>query len=549
MMDNEKVISGLQIDWDSISDQSTRIIIRHLLNIVESQAEEIKKLRDENQHLRDENNRLKGEQGRPKIRKQSSSDKKDSSSEGERKNRGPKKSRKLKSKKKKTLTVHKIERCEIDKSQLPADAVFKGYQSTIIQDIIITPNNIQFDKEIYYSPSLKKTFVAPLPDGYSGDFGPNIKALILDMHHHENMTETSIHRFLSTHGVDISTASISRILTNNHELFHQEKEDIVSAGLQSTTHQQMDDTGARINGKNHYTHILCNDYYTAYFTRPDKTRLTIIDILAQGDVQFHFNESVYFLMEQMQISKKMLHTLKAKNPKSVMVRAEVDTLLSDLLPIASKQQTNRQIILEASAIVGYQSRSDAVKILLADDAPQFRQITELLALCWVHDGRHYKKLTPAVPLHRVQLKEFLTKYWDYYHELLQYKKTPSEQLAKTLAKQFDDLFSTVTGYQHLDDRIKKTKQKKDSLLLVLRYPELPLHNNTSELGARKQARYRDISFHTMNKKGTEAKDTFMTIIQTAKKLGLNTFKYLRDRISKKQIPSLVEQILNKVSAG
>ena len=167
----------------------------------------------------------------------------------------------------------------------------------------------------------------------------------------------------------------------------------------------------------------------------------------------------------------------------------------------------------------------------------------------MHDGRHYKKLTPAVPLHRVQLKEFLTKYWDYYHELLQYKKTPSEQLAKTLAKQFDDLFSTVTGYQHLDDRIKKTKQKKDSLLLVLRYPELPLHNNTSELGARKQARYRDISFHTMNKKGTEAKDTFMTIIQTAKKLGLNTFKYLRDRISKKQIPSLVEQILNKVSAG
>ena len=68
------------------------------------------------------------------------------------------------------------------------------------------------------------------------------------------------------------------------------------------------------------------------------------------------------------------------------------------MPNKAKQNTNRQIILEASAIIAYQNRPDAIKILLADDAPQFRQITELLALCWVHDGRHYKKLVPIVPL-------------------------------------------------------------------------------------------------------------------------------------------------------
>ena len=33
--------------------------------------------------------------------------------------------------------------------------------------------------------------------------------------------------------------------------------------------------------------------------------------------------------------------------------------------------------------------------------------------------------------------------------------------------------------------------------------------------------------------GTTAKDAFLTIVQTAKKLGVNAFKYINDRVSKK----------------
>jgi hypothetical protein len=40
----------------------------------------------------------------------------------------------------------------------------------------------------------------------------------------------------------------------------------------------------------------------------------------------------------------------------------------------------------------------------------------------------------------------------------------------------------------LDDRIAKTLAKKTALLRVLDLPQLPLHNNDSELGARVQAR-------------------------------------------------------------
>jgi len=85
--------------------------------------------------------------------------------------------------------------------------------------------------------------------------------------------------------------------------------------------------------------------------------------------------------------------------------------------------------------------------------------------------------------------------------------------------------------------------------LVLKYPELPLHNNASELGARVQARARDISFHTMSEDGTKIKDTFMTISQTAKKLGVRTYDYIRDRVSGElKLPSLAK-LINEKSQG
>jgi hypothetical protein len=82
-------------------------------------------------------------------------------------------------------------------------------------------------------------------------------------------------------------------------------------------------------------------------------------------------------------------------------------------------------------------------------------------------------------------------------------------------------FSTKTGYDALDDRIEKTGCKKEALLLVLKHTALPLHNNESELGARVEKRRQDVSLQTKSKEGTDAKDAFLTVTQTAKKLGVN----------------------------
>ena len=107
----------------------------------------------------------------------------------------------------------------------------------------------------------------------------------------------------------------------------------------------------------------------------------------------------------------------------------------------------------------------------------------------------------------------------------------------------------TTGYEALDQRIAKTLAKKDRLLAVLDQPQLPLHNNPAELAARQRVRKRDISFGPRTSDGVAAWDTFMTLSETAKKLGVNFYAYIQDRISEaRRLPSLAEIIQQRSTA-
>ena len=217
--------------------------------------------------------------------------------------------------------------------------------------------------------------------------------------------------------------------------------------------------------------------------------------------------------------------------------------LGEGLPRLSNQQ--RKTWIDAAAVAAYHAQRDGpvVQALVCDDAPQFNWLGQEKMLCWVHEGRHYKKLMPVIGLHRELLDVFLKQFWEYYHQLLDYCQQPTVEERLRLEIEFDDLFSSHSGYDALDQRIAKTKAKKDSLLLVLQYPELPLHNNASELGVRQRVRKRDVSFGPRTEDGKRAWDTFATLAETAKKLEVSFYRYLHDRISvDNQIPMLADLV-------
>jgi hypothetical protein len=407
-------------------------------------------------------------------------------------------------------------------------------------------------KEVYYSPSQHKTYTGELPKGVEGEFGPGVKSLIITLKHASNVSEPKIHEFLKNVGILISPATISRILTKNLDIFHQEKADIFRAGLKSTIYQHIDDTGAKVKGQNQYVEIICNPYYTAYFTIPHKNRLSILEILHGGKPRtYFFNDEAFALLESFGLSRKMISKLQNAVFDKKLDEKQMYQLLGEIFLDPSKGKNLRIRIMEAGAIAAYHNQQEfpVVNVLLSDAAPQYKKLTEEQALCWIHDGRDYTKLVPVVPFHKKELQDFRRQYWTYYGKLLQFKLDPSQEKAEKLSAEFDALVSTKTNYEALNELITKTKEIKSELLLTLKYPEIPLHNNAAELGAREQVRKRDVSLHTMTEEGTKANDTFSTIVQTAKKLGVSAYEYFNDRVSKSfKMPSLAELIGAKKSS-
>lgn len=531
----------------AIAGKKVMSLVMEFFNLVESLVEEIEKLHKTVQDLKNEICRLKGEKGKPHFLNKKKNDdvKSNHSSEKERKDI-ERLAHPRQKKQKKNIKIDRQVVCKVDKKELPSDAEFKGYETIIKQDIKIVTDNVEFKREVYYSASLKKTFTAKLPPGYFGGYGPGLRSLALCLYNDSGVTELPIERFLKMSGIQISKATVSRMITDNHEVFHKEKEDIIWSGLRSTSYQHIDDTKAVENGKHFHAHILCNDYYTAFTTLPSKDRLTVLSILCCGELKFSLNEKAYEHMFEHGLYKMYLSKIKQFGIRENLTRAEIDKILAEVFPDAKRNKRRRRLVLEASAITYYQGLDHAIKQLVCDEAAQFDKLTENRSLCWVHALRHFKKLNPVIDYNIKQLDAFTEKSWDLYRKLYSYKKDPTNEHKKIILDEFDELFSTKTGYESLDKLIAKTRQKKEWLLLALKFPFLPLHNNPAELGARVQARKRDINLQTKNEKGTRAKDTFATIVQTAKKLQVNIFDYIYDRISGSfEMPSLADLITQK----
>jgi hypothetical protein len=527
------------------------LAVEKLLNVVEALSSDRQSLAEEVRRLKE----LLEKKKKDKTTGKGSGSKPNSNHSSEKKRRKRQAKKPVSSQDRRTfkdLTIDETIECPVDPKELPPDAVRVENEAVIVQDIQINPHNIRFERHVYYSESESKYFYGPLPGGYDqGDFGADLRSLILSLKYCGNMSESKIREFLDNFDVQISAGSVSNILTKTADVFAQEFNEIVHAGLASTPYQQTDDTSARVDGQFWHTHILCNPFYAAYFTRPHKDRLTVLEVLQNtSKLRFEFGKkTLKLLRDEFHIPGKWQAPLEQLG-EAQFEKTSLQALLDGWFGQGNRQL--RTAIEQAAAIVYYRRQTSVpvVETLVCDDAGQFKLLTEKLALCWIHSGRHFEKLTPVVPRHAKRLDSFLDRYWDYYQSLQRYRDGPTDALAKRLRKEFDELFSTRTGYAALDNRIAKAAAKKDELLTVLSVPDVPLHNNASELQARVSARRRDVSLHSRSVRGARAMDIFTTIVQTAKLHGISAYAYFRDRIRRQfEMPSLAQTIQNAAASG
>ena len=87
-----------------------------------------------------------------------------------------------------------------------------------------------FHKQKYYAASTQQTYLAELPQGYAGQFGPGIKALTWALYFGMGTSEPNILEFYENVGIQISEGEISNRLIKDQTDFHAEKDAVYAGG-------------------------------------------------------------------------------------------------------------------------------------------------------------------------------------------------------------------------------------------------------------------------------------------------------------------------------
>ena len=101
------------------------------------------------------------------------------------------------------------------------------------------------------------------------------------------------------------------MLTEGHEAFYQEKDDLLPAAREVSAYLQTDDTSARHRGKSGHTLHVGNDLFASFFTTDTKSRVNFLKILLSPHQGYLFNDDALFYLECFEFPQKHLARLKA----------------------------------------------------------------------------------------------------------------------------------------------------------------------------------------------------------------------------------------------
>ncbi len=489
--------------------------------------------------------KLKGETTKPKIKPskmdQDSTENSagDENSDNTSKNKkGPKRS--------KTEHLKIDSTVDIQPDKIPQGSIFKGYREVVIQDIVFKTFNTCYRLAQY--KTLDGRYISgQLPEGLNGcHFGNDLISFILYQYHHQHVTQPLLLKQLQDLGVDISSGRLSQFITEGLDVFHDEKDQLLQAGLSVSRYIHTDDTGARHNGKNGYCTHIGNELFAWFSSTESKSRVNFLSCLSQSSQPLYvLNAGAFAYMEEQKLPLMLIARLEEQT-LSINTTDAFETWL-DQYEIKAKR--HRRIMTEAALMGGLLAQGiPSTLSIISDDAGQFNVFDH--ALCWIHAERIINRLIPLNDEHSKAVDESREQLWSLYRDLKAYKLNPTPIQAEDITFRFQAMCNTKTVYATLNQALKRMGNNQHELLRVLDKPYLPLHNNLSERDIRDYVKKRKISGSTRSEAGRRCRDTFASLKKTGLKHKISFWHYLKDRLlGEGNIPPLADFIRTAATCG
>jgi hypothetical protein len=519
----------------AIPEKDLSPIVEQLLAFIERQNIVIQQQAEQIQLLKDEIARLKNQPPRPNIKpSRLGKTKKHHSGSSRNKRPGSKKRSKTAQ-----LKIHNTKPIEPD--AIPTGSQFRYYKDFVVQDIVIHSCNTRFRLKVYETPD--GGYVAgTLPAYLKGKhFGPTLIRFILYQYYHCHVTQPLLLEQLDEFGIDISAGQLNNLLIEEKDRFHQEKDRILSVGLEVSAYINVDDTGARHKGKNGYCTHIGNESFSWFESTGSKSRINFLKLMRAGHSDFAITMDAVCYMQANKLPQKILDTINGSLGTVFANDKQWDGFLSQKGIVKDRHvQIATEGVLIGSIIEHGLSKD---LVIVSDDAGQFNVL--LHSLCWIHANRSIDKIIPFTDQAEKDLDAVKDQVWHLYEGLKAYKQNPNPSDKDRLDDRFGQIFTQTTASAALNLVLKRIYNNKSELLLVLDRPDIPLHNNGAENAIREYVKKRKISGSTRSEIGRQCRDTFTSLKKTCRKLGVSFWRYLEDRIENigliPDLPDLVRQ--------
>lgn len=520
-------------------------LVQILVAMIEALVEENQRQAEELQRMRDEIAVLKGEKAKPKFKSSKMDEKTDKAGEDEAGD-GEQKKRPGSEKRSKTakLVIHEDQVIAPD-AAVPARSRFKGYRDFVVQGLVIQAHTIRYRLECWQTPD-GDLLLGRLPDALQGrHFDSVLCSYILYQHHHCQVTQPLLREQLTEWGIDISTGQIEALLSADKASFHDEKNELLTVGLEVSRSITVDDSGACHQGKNGYVTQIGNEFFAWFASTGSKSRINFLECLHAGAMTYRIDAVALIYMAEQGLSEAIRQRLDQA------VRAEIgapDDWRRHLAVLGINDERHVRIATEGALLGGLLEKGFNPELaIISDGAGQFAIL--LHGLCWIHAERLVHKLIPMNDLQRGAIAKVRDQIWSLYADLKAYKAQPDT----TRIVQFEDRFTTIftqqTAFATLDRLLRRLHQHKNELLLVLRRPDIPLHTNGSETDIRDYVKKRKVSGGTRSDAGRQCRDTFASIKKTCRKLNVSFWQYLIDRLSLTNIILPLPTLVRNASRG